>query len=168
MCRSYCTCVTSGESAVCHTRGLRTRLCLCSLSAKTKLIISVVHLSSASSNKREEKKKTKLTEIWVRGFSSTPCCDVTSCWGFSFFHGLQQGGAFEEERLLRLWYTRNVNNVPDIAMVAQRSKNTHPPLPKKKKKMKVDVNVLLSTFSGHMGAPFFSTWEILYCLSAVL
>lgn len=79
---------------------------------------------------------------------------MTPCWVFGFFRGLQQGGACQEERLLRLWYTCNVNNVPDIAVVAQRSKNSHHPHPPPPQKMEVDVNVLLTTFSGHTGAAF--------------
>lgn len=41
---------------VCQARGPHTGLCLCSLSAKTKLIISVVRLLSASSKKQNKKK----------------------------------------------------------------------------------------------------------------
>lgn len=51
---------------VCHARGPHTGLCLSSLSAKTKLIISVVRLLSASSKKQ----KTKLPEVLVRGSSA--------------------------------------------------------------------------------------------------
>lgn len=47
-CRSYCTRVTSGEPAVCHSRGPRTGVCLCSFSAKITLIFPVVHLLSES------------------------------------------------------------------------------------------------------------------------
>lgn len=49
---------------VCHARGPHTGLCLCSLSAKTKLIISVVCLLSASSKKQ---KKKKLPGVLLRG-----------------------------------------------------------------------------------------------------
>lgn len=70
-CRSYCKRVTSGKPTVCHTRRLHVGLCLWHLSAKTKLIISVVRLLSASSKKKQKgkkgKKKKKPPEVLARG-----------------------------------------------------------------------------------------------------